>query len=33
MAELTGFLAMSQGPQLMVKPDQWNVLHNCNGSK
>jgi 2,3-dihydroxyphenylpropionate 1,2-dioxygenase len=28
MAELTGFLAMSHGPQLMVKPDQWNVLHN-----
>jgi hypothetical protein len=33
MAELTGFLAMSHGPQLMVKPDQWNVLHNWNGSK
>lgn len=28
MAELTGFLAMSHGPQLMVKPDQWNILHN-----
>jgi aromatic ring-opening dioxygenase LigB subunit len=28
MAELTGFLAMSHGPQLMVKPDQWNLLHN-----
>jgi hypothetical protein len=28
MAELTGFLAMSHGPQLMVKPDQWNVLHD-----
>ncbi len=28
MADLTGFLAMSHGPQLMVKPDQWNVLHN-----
>lgn len=28
MAELTGFVAMSHGPQLMVKPDQWNVLHN-----
>jgi hypothetical protein len=25
MAELTGFLAMSHGPQLMVKPDQWNL--------
>ena len=33
MAELTGFLAMSHRPQLMVKPDQWNVLHNRNGSK
>jgi hypothetical protein len=28
MAKLTGFLAMSHGPQLMVKPDPWNVLHN-----
>ncbi len=28
MAELTGFLAMSHGPQLIVKPDQWNILHN-----
>jgi Catalytic LigB subunit of aromatic ring-opening dioxygenase len=28
MPELIGFLAMSHGPQLMVKPDQWNVLHN-----
>jgi hypothetical protein len=33
MAELTGSLAISQGPPLMVKPDQWNVPHNCNGSK
>ena len=34
MAKLTGFLAMSHGPQLMVKPDQWNMLHNDpNGSK
>ena len=33
MAELTGFLAMSHGLRLMAKPDQWNVLHNRNGSK
>jgi hypothetical protein len=33
MAEPTGFLAMSNGHRLKVKPDQWNVLHNCNGSK
>jgi hypothetical protein len=33
MAELTGFPAIYQGPQLMVKHDQWNVLHNRNGSK
>ncbi|MEA2952787.1 MAG: hypothetical protein QOJ96_2307 [Alphaproteobacteria bacterium] len=32
MAELTGFLAMSHGPQLMVKPDQWDVLHNKHGA-
>jgi aromatic ring-opening dioxygenase LigB subunit len=31
MAELTGFVAMSHGPQLMVKPDQWDVLHNKHG--
>jgi 3-O-methylgallate 3,4-dioxygenase len=28
MAELTGWLAMSHGPQLMVKPDQWDILHD-----
>jgi 3-O-methylgallate 3,4-dioxygenase len=28
MAEMTGWLAMSHGPQLMVKPDQWNILHD-----
>jgi 3-O-methylgallate 3,4-dioxygenase len=28
MVEVTGWLAMSHGPQLMVKPDQWNVLHD-----
>lgn len=28
MAEVTGWLAMSHGPQLMVKPDQWNILHD-----
>lgn len=33
MAKSTGSLAISQGPPLMVKSDQWNVLHNRNGSK
>jgi Catalytic LigB subunit of aromatic ring-opening dioxygenase len=28
MAQLTGALAMSHGPQLMVTPDRWDVLHN-----
>src|SRR6266540_2233345 len=28
MAEIIGSLAMSHGPQLMVKPDKWDVLHN-----
>src|SRR5262245_35761631 len=31
MAELVGALAMSHGPQLMVKPDRWDVLHNRQG--
>jgi 3-O-methylgallate 3,4-dioxygenase len=31
MAELAGCLAMSHGPQLMVKPEQWDVLHNRQG--
>ena len=31
MAELTGCMAMSHGPQLMVKPDRWDVLHNKQG--
>lgn len=31
MAELAGFLAMSHGPQLMVTPDRWDVLHNKHG--
>jgi 3-O-methylgallate 3,4-dioxygenase len=31
MAELTGSLAMSHGPQLMVRPEQWDVLHNKHG--
>ena len=32
MAEVIGSLAMSHGPQLMVKPDQWDVLHNRAGT-
>jgi aromatic ring-opening dioxygenase catalytic subunit (LigB family) len=28
MAELIGWLAMSHGPQLMVPPERWDVLHN-----
>ena len=31
MAELIGWLAMSHGPQLMVTPDRWDVLHNRLG--
>jgi aromatic ring-opening dioxygenase LigB subunit len=31
MAEIAGCLAMSHGPQLMVKPEQWDVLHNRQG--
>jgi aromatic ring-opening dioxygenase catalytic subunit (LigB family) len=31
MAEQLHFMAMSHGPQLMVKPDQWNVLHDRYG--
>ena len=31
MAELVGCLAMSHGPQLMVTPDRWDVLHNRLG--
>lgn len=27
MAEIVGFLAMSHGPQLMLNPDQWGLLH------
>jgi 3-O-methylgallate 3,4-dioxygenase len=33
MAELAGWLAMSHGPQLMVRPEQWDVLHNRHGDK
>src|SRR5215469_3491808 len=32
MAELVGSMAMSHGPQLMVPPEQWDVLHNRQGS-
>src|ERR1700730_2752812 len=28
MAEPIGWLAMSHGPQLMVPPERWDVLHN-----
>jgi hypothetical protein len=28
MAEVIGSFAMSHSPQLMVKPDKWDVLHN-----
>jgi aromatic ring-opening dioxygenase LigB subunit len=31
MAELVGSMAMSHGPQLMVPPEQWDVLHNRQG--
>jgi aromatic ring-opening dioxygenase catalytic subunit (LigB family) len=31
MAELVGSLAMSHGPQLMVPPERWDVLHNRHG--
>ena len=31
MAELVGSMAMSHGPQLMVSPEQWDVLHNRQG--
>jgi hypothetical protein len=31
MAELIGWLAMSHGPQLMVPPERWEVLHNRHG--
>jgi hypothetical protein len=33
MAELNGALAISSRRQLMVKPNQWNVPQNPNGSK
>lgn len=31
MAKLAGWIAMSHGPQLMVKPDQWNILRDRYG--
>ncbi len=31
MAELIGWLAMSHGPQLMVPPERWDLLHNRQG--
>jgi hypothetical protein len=31
MADLIGWLAMSHGPQLMVPPERWDVLHNRHG--
>jgi aromatic ring-opening dioxygenase catalytic subunit (LigB family) len=31
MAELIGWLAMSHGPQLMVPPERWDLLHNRHG--
>lgn len=31
MAELIGTIAMSHGPQLMVKPEDWGLLHNRVG--
>jgi aromatic ring-opening dioxygenase catalytic subunit (LigB family) len=31
MAEPIGWLAMSHGPQLMVPPERWDVLHNRHG--
>ena len=31
MAELIGWQAMSHGPQLMVPPERWDLLHNRHG--
>lgn len=31
MADIIGWLALSHGPQLMVKPDQWHVLTDRYG--
>src|SRR5581483_2839111 len=31
MANVVGWLALSHGPQLMVKPDQWNILTDRYG--
>ncbi len=31
MAQLTGCVAMSHGPQLMLSPDQWDLLHKGRG--
>jgi aromatic ring-opening dioxygenase catalytic subunit (LigB family) len=31
MTELIGWLAMSHGPQLMVPPERWDLLHNRHG--
>jgi 3-O-methylgallate 3,4-dioxygenase len=31
MADVIGWLAMSHGPQLMVPPERWDVLHNRLG--
>jgi hypothetical protein len=31
MAKLTGCVAMSHGPQLMLSPDQWDLLHKGRG--
>ena len=27
MAEIIGCMAMSHGPQLLLKPDQWGLLN------
>lgn len=31
MAEMAGWLAMSHGPQLMLPPDRWDLLHTGRG--
>lgn len=32
MAELAGWVAMSHGPQLMLPPDRWDLLHTGRGA-
>ncbi len=32
MADLAGWIAMSHGPQLMLPPDRWDLLHTGRGA-